>query len=772
MTLDIEKYEEAILSQDNPRRIKAGLELAETVVNIPQFEELERYSQPVVDLLLEALRDTDWEFRNLIANALRKLGKLDFIARSTWFWKKLIATYTDVDAGLRSSVMDLLKELGRSEYSLEILEPLIEGLQHRDKDMRILSANTLGKIRAREVVPRLIEALKDDNVNVVYNVVECLGDIGDRRAVPALMQLLREYADEWVHVATLEALGKIGDQRAVDLLLSLVNKEFVVDPLINALGVLGDSRAIPTLITYLKRDDGDTRELAVKALVTIWEEVHGIAEFTGVHYELEATQKILERSMTGYVKNLLLRDLNDDSLPQEVRENCAMLLSCVEYQKALEPIVRLLGVYPLSKKMIAAVGRYQKRAFPHLLPLLEHSDFRVRQSVGLCLQNLVQHGDHFDSQLEHTLLQLTADENPMLNQIAIEALATTTSTKILPSLIKIIQKAPQTFGNPVVEMLARFPKRSVQNHILSAMNAQDETTLPYYLKILGHTGMQPDYFKPFFKHPNPQVQEASIIAVGFTGNPKGIPLLLPFIMSRQNSLTRCAAAQGLYHLIAMLGPELPRPRNIFEALFVMLNTYKNEEELASMAQTLGVLCQNHYQEITDVNVAVIRGRLLDLLPRVSKETKVSIFQALQGIVDMSSFPVIRELRRLNSLDIQKMVAALYSQFEKDLRVIADVADMISYSDFSTRKFWILTAGKLHAVELTDLLVQLLADQNFRAEAFRALTMMGTAVLPYLSSWLQHEDPRIKKMTALVLARISQDHIDPFCPIPQPARMKR
>ena len=73
MTLDIEKYEEAILSQDNTRRIKAGLELAEAVGNIPQFEEFEQYSQPIVDLLLEALRNTDWEFRNLISNALLKL---------------------------------------------------------------------------------------------------------------------------------------------------------------------------------------------------------------------------------------------------------------------------------------------------------------------------------------------------------------------------------------------------------------------------------------------------------------------------------------------------------------------------------------------------------------------------------------------------------------------------------------------------------------------------------------------------------------------------
>ncbi len=62
MTFDLEKYEEAILSQDDARRVEAGLELAETVSQLDR-ETLERLSQPIVDLLLEALHKTDWEFR-------------------------------------------------------------------------------------------------------------------------------------------------------------------------------------------------------------------------------------------------------------------------------------------------------------------------------------------------------------------------------------------------------------------------------------------------------------------------------------------------------------------------------------------------------------------------------------------------------------------------------------------------------------------------------------------------------------------------------------
>ncbi len=763
MTFDLEKYEDAIESQDDTRRLNAGLELAEAVSQMTPAD-IERDSQPIVDLLLGALRKTDWEFRNLISNALLELGKMDFVAKSTWFWKKLIGTYTDADSGLRSSAMDLLKELGRSEYSLEILEPLIEGLRNSDKDMRILSANTLGRIRAQEVVPMLIEALNDDNINVVYNVVECLGDIGSPRSLPALMKLLSKYKDVWVHVATLEALGKIGDQRVVELLLSLVKKEEVVDPLITALGILGDSRAAPMLVNYLKDQDRDIRELAVQALVKIWEEVEYIAEFTGVYYEFEATRKILHQSLSANVKNTLLRDMTDESTPDDVRENCAVLLSCVGYQKALIPIARLLEVFPLSKKVIYALGKYQKRAFSHIRPLLDHSDFRIRQSVGLFLQNLVTHLEQFDSQVEQALIHLAEDENPVLNQIAFEALDELRSPSSISAFIAILQRDAEDIGERIVEILSHFPKRSVQKAVQNAINENDEATLPFFIKLLGYTGVQFDYLKKFFKHSNSQIQEASILAVGYTENQKGIPLLLPFIMSRQNSLTRCAGTQSLLRLMLSLKEKLSQPRNIFDALFVMLNTYKNEEELSIVAQTLGTFCSFRYQEITDVNIAVVRGRFLDLVPGVSNETRVHLLEALHGIVDMSSFAAVREFRKFLSLEVQKMVASLYSQLDLDLRVIADIADMISHAEYSFRKFWVLTAGKLKAVELTDMLVPLLANQDFRAEAFQALVMMGPEVLPRLPKWLNHEDPRIQKMTALVLSRISQDKIDKFCQV--------
>jgi HEAT repeat protein len=384
--------------------------------------------------------------------------------------------------------------------------------------------------------------------------------------------------------------------------------------------------------------------------------------------------------------------------------------------------------------------------------------------VALYLQNYVKEIDGIDSQVELVLLQLIEDGNPILTQIAFDAIEELRSPGTVAALVTMLQQRPDEFGETIAGILARFPKRRVYNAISPYLDEADESTLPYFIKILGHSGVHPDGLKKYLKHPSPQIQEAGIQAIGFTEEPEGIPLLLPFIMSRQNSLARCAAAQSLDLLIGSLGKELSSPRNIFDGLFVMLNTYRNEEELSLVAQAFGTLFSVSYPELSDVNLAVVRGRLLDLIPGVSNEVKVIILRALQPMVDLSSFEIIREMRAIVSLQIQEMVASLYSRLPSDLRVIADVADMISHAEYSFRKFWILAAGRLKAVSLTDMLVPLLAEHDFRADTFQAFVIMGQEVLPYLAKYLDHEDPRIQKMSALVFSRIAQDHLDRFCQI--------
>ncbi|MEM4762284.1 MAG: HEAT repeat domain-containing protein, partial [Thermofilum sp.] len=67
----------------------------------------------------------------------------------------------------------------------------------------------LGRLKAREAVPLLIEGLKDRKPEIRSMAAWALGEIGDRRAVSALERALEDKAPE-VRREAVVALSKLG----------------------------------------------------------------------------------------------------------------------------------------------------------------------------------------------------------------------------------------------------------------------------------------------------------------------------------------------------------------------------------------------------------------------------------------------------------------------------------------------------------------------------------------------------------------------------------
>jgi HEAT repeat protein len=64
-----------------------------------------------------------------------------------------------------------------------------------------------------KVVPMLIEALRDEVMEVRRNAAEALGRIGDPRAIDALNQALTEDKENWVREVAEESIGLIKEQK-------------------------------------------------------------------------------------------------------------------------------------------------------------------------------------------------------------------------------------------------------------------------------------------------------------------------------------------------------------------------------------------------------------------------------------------------------------------------------------------------------------------------------------------------------------------------------
>lgn len=107
----------------------------------------------------------------------------------------------------------------------------------RKSQNRQAAANALGELKAREAIPPLITALKDEAQDVRKAAAEALGEMhGDIRAMQALIPLLNEHSS---YASAAKALGKLGNLQAVAPLISGLKKEGTNRHAAEALDLLG-----------------------------------------------------------------------------------------------------------------------------------------------------------------------------------------------------------------------------------------------------------------------------------------------------------------------------------------------------------------------------------------------------------------------------------------------------------------------------------------------------------------------------------------------------
>ena len=105
----------------------------------------------------------------------------------------------------------------------ESLDPLIDALSNRKKNIRLHAATLLGAINDPKAIPALIETLKDNNKLVRREASTALSRMGEP-AVDPLIDILED--DDWrVRGAAAWALGNLGDEKAIPALEKLLDDE-------------------------------------------------------------------------------------------------------------------------------------------------------------------------------------------------------------------------------------------------------------------------------------------------------------------------------------------------------------------------------------------------------------------------------------------------------------------------------------------------------------------------------------------------------------------
>jgi HEAT repeat protein len=205
--------------------------------------------EPAVEPLIYALNDIFVPFTERVEKALGKIGKPAV---------ELLIQVIIKDEHTRWRTLGALKEIGEAA-----VEPLINALQNKDKDIRNCVAGALGEMGEPAVEP-LIKALKDEYKDVRKSAAKALGKMK--------WEPKNDVEKAW-YLAGQSAWGeliKLGEP-AVEPLIQALEDEvcWVREEAAEALGKIGDKRAVEPLIQALKDDDSGVPEKAVGALVNL-----------------------------------------------------------------------------------------------------------------------------------------------------------------------------------------------------------------------------------------------------------------------------------------------------------------------------------------------------------------------------------------------------------------------------------------------------------------------------------------------------------------------
>jgi HEAT repeat protein len=144
-------------------------------------------------------------------------------------------------------------QLGKSDIEKlkekKDVKGLIKALKYDDSNIRMLAANSLGKIGDERAVASLTQALKDEGYGVLNEVLKALVKIGD----PAVETLIKALSDEKLEDGAKVALIKIGEPASRNLMFKYYNQDKNTQiSYIDIMGEIGDKNSVEHLIHILE----------------------------------------------------------------------------------------------------------------------------------------------------------------------------------------------------------------------------------------------------------------------------------------------------------------------------------------------------------------------------------------------------------------------------------------------------------------------------------------------------------------------------------------
>ncbi len=276
-----------------------------------------------------------------------------------------------------------------------------------------------------ETFDALLQALRNENTDVLWAAAEALGELKDPRALEPLLEALRD-ANPEVRQAAAEALGEFNDPCTIEPLLQVLRdaNSDVRQAAARALHDLHFPRALEPLLHALHDEDTAVRKSVVWALA---------------------------RSKDPYALEPLLQTLRDDDVV--VSWVAALALGEWKDLRVLDPLLQWLQDDDAYVRFVAAraLGQLKEpRAFEPLLHALHDKDAFVRSAVAGAL------GDLKNPRAVEPLMQAIRDEDGVARPAAAWALGELKDPRALEPLMQSLRDEDATVGRDVAMALGEL----------------------------------------------------------------------------------------------------------------------------------------------------------------------------------------------------------------------------------------------------------------------------------------------------------------------------
>ncbi len=330
---ELKYYEKMLDSKD----LEQSLMAVQVLSQIPD--------QEARKILINKVNHPLWQVRNAIVESLIELLEKEDVPF-------LVEKIKSQDAKERNAARSILKERG------DIVIPyLVKNLESEDVDVKILSLNTLGMVKAREAIDSIVKMLDDPDQNVRESAIEALGLLKAELEVEILTEKMLKEEDEWSKIPYIISLGEIGDSYPVPYLIEFLDNEILQLPAIEALGKIKDERGFFPLLKLLDTDDEDIITQAVIARAEILSNIKIRLKEEKLEWVLEEIKKRTREIVKGRMVNMVLPLIKN--------------LSNEEIIKVLESLLWVGAKVPLS----------------NLLPFLEDEEIN-ETAEKLLLENV------------------------------------------------------------------------------------------------------------------------------------------------------------------------------------------------------------------------------------------------------------------------------------------------------------------------------------------------------------------------------------------------